>query len=341
MAKKPSKLLQSESPPDYIDLDALERASRDETYWQWIHQTDSVRPVKPTRRRRGEHSTACKCPNPFFSRPEDYKPLAGELGYAYRRLIKRDRKTRQASLRMRVSRHPYFVQLREAAGRSRDFRPDRQHLIDALVPLLISCADISTHIVAMNLSKLAAALSPKDENNEVIPETAVTVTRICRLIGELITFGLLELPTGVQWDRINRHWFPKHVVLSEQLWKIIGVNIDKIYAQQSERLHAEADGFLSAGEEISVRAARKRWYERMRQATLVRRREEAVKQKRVKKYGKLPFDDRLNAMAKWLVKNLPADEVCQMSTDEFERMAHLRLYQLNLGLDDPPPDNIH
>nr|VXR48128.1 Replication-associated protein [Klebsiella pneumoniae] len=59
----------------------------------------------------------------------------GQLGHAYNRLVRRDRKTGALSLRMRISRHPYFVQLREQAGRQRDFRPEREKLLDAIVPL--------------------------------------------------------------------------------------------------------------------------------------------------------------------------------------------------------------
>lgn len=324
-----------------INFDALERAATDDTYWQWIDELQMQAPPKPTKRRRGEHSTACKCPNPLYIRPEQYKPLSGEFGHGYRRLVKRDKQSGRVSLRIRLSRHPYFVQMRRVVGRSRDFRPDRQNLLDATFPLLISVADRSTNIVTMNVSRLANELSPKGEDGKVIPETAVTVRRVCTLIQELMRFGLLELPEGVQWDNVNRYWYPKHVVLSEQFWKLVGVNIDKLYAQQQERLMAEADGLLAPGEEISVSAARKRWYERMRHATLVRRRENALKQKRAKKLGRLEFDDRLYAMADHLTKTLPADEIYQMTPDEFERLAHMRLYQLDLGLEHVPPDSVH
>lgn len=194
----------------------------------------------------------------YIFRPEQYKPLSGEFGHGYRRLVKRDKQSGRVSLRIRISRHPYFVQMRRVVGRSRNFRPDRQNLLDAIFPLLISVADRSTNIVTMNVSRLANELSPKDEDGNVIPETTVTVRRVCTLIQELIRFGLLELPEGVQWDSFNRYWYPKHVVLSEQFWKLVGVNIDKLYAQQQERLMAEADGLLAPGEEISVSAARKR-----------------------------------------------------------------------------------
>ncbi|ALX97582.1 replication initiation protein (plasmid) [Serratia fonticola] len=341
MTSKSPDNLSNDPTWENINFDALERAATDDTYWQWIDELQMQAPPKPTKRRRGEHSTACKCPNPLYIRPEQYKPLSGEFGHGYRRLVKRDKQSGRVSLRIRLSRHPYFVQMRRVVGRSRDFRPDRQNLLDATFPLLISVADRSTNIVTMNVSRLANELSPKGEDGKVIPETAVTVRRVCTLIQELMRFGLLELPEGVQWDNVNRYWYPKHVVLSEQFWKLVGVNIDKLYAQQQERLMAEADGLLAPGEEISVSAARKRWYERMRHATLVRRRENALKQKRAKKLGRLEFDDRLYAMADHLTKTLPADEIYQMTPDEFERLAHMRLYQLDLGLEHVPPDSVH
>ncbi len=341
VADKSPENLSSDPAWETVDFDALERAATDDTYWQWIDENQSQASPKRTKRRRGDHSTACKCPNPFFSRPARYKPLPGELGHAYRRLVKHDKKSGRISLRMRISRHPYFVHMRHAVGRSRDFRPDRENLLDACIPLFVSSADISTHVVTMNVSRLADELSPKDGDGHVIPETAVTISRVCRLIQELMRFGLLELPEGVQWDSVNRYWYPKHVVLSEQFWKLIGVNLDKLYAQQAERLMAEADGLLAPDEEISVKAARKRWYENMRHATLVHRRSEALKQKRAKRLGRQEFDDRLHAMADHLTKTLPLDELYQMTSDEFERQTYLRLYQLNLGLEREPPDNLH
>lgn len=308
MARLTSKnldYLSSDPASKYINFDALERAASDETYRQWTEVTQNT----STKRRRGEHSTACKFPTPFYSRPLQYKPLSGEFGHGYRRLIKRDKQSGRVTLRIRMSRHPYFVQMRRALERSRDFRPDRQNLIDATFPLLISVADRSTNIVTMNVSQLAKELSPKDENGNVILETAVTVRRVGTLIQELIRFGLLELPEGVQWDSFNRYWFPKHVVLSEQFLRLVGINIDKLYAQQQERLRAEADEILDCGEQISVRKAGQRWFERMRNSTLIRRRENAVKQKRAKKLSALTFDDRLYTMASFLTKTIPADEL--------------------------------
>lgn len=95
---------------------------------------EGTKPVRKTRRRRGTHSTACLCPEPSWYRPDNFK-APRQLGHAYNRLVRRDRKTGALSLRMRISRHPYFVQLREQAGRQRDFRPEREKLLDAIVPL--------------------------------------------------------------------------------------------------------------------------------------------------------------------------------------------------------------
>ncbi len=323
-----------------IDFEALERASIE--YFQEQTSFDTSKTEKKrTLRKRGEHSTECKCPNPFFSRPEHYKPLAGELGHAYRRLTQKDKKTGKVSLRIRISRHPYFVWARKAVGRQRDFRPVREQLLDALFVLLVSCADRATHIVTMNESRLAAELSPKDDNGNVIPATAVTVTRICRLLQELNKFGLIALPEGVQWDAYNKQFFPKHVILTEQAWKLIGVNLDKLYAEQEERLQAEIDGVLQPGEDISVKTARKRWYDRMRHATLVRRRGEAIKQKRANRLGKLELNDRVYEMSNFLQRTLPYDELYHMTPERFEKLVWQRLHQLDIGMAHEPPEPYH
>lgn len=126
---------------------------------------------KLTRRRRGEHSTKPKCENPAWYRPEHYKKLTGQLGYAYNRLVKKDRETGQISLRMHISRHPLFVAGRRKAGRKYGFRPERQRLLDALWPVLISFCDAGKHTVGMCISRLAKELSARDARGNVIPET--------------------------------------------------------------------------------------------------------------------------------------------------------------------------
>ncbi len=88
---------------------------------------------------------------------------------------------------MRISRHPYFVQLREQAGRQRDFRPEREKLLDAIVPLPVSTVDRATHIDTINLSKMAWQLSEKDSEGNVIRK--VTVPRVCRLLQHMMEFG--------------------------------------------------------------------------------------------------------------------------------------------------------
>lgn len=307
---------------------------------------DGSAPARKTRRRRGTHSTACQCPNPRWFRPDNFKKLPGEIGHGYNRLVKRDRKTGELSLRIRISRHPYFVQLREEVGRQRDFRPERENLLDAIVPLMVSTVDKATHIDTINLSKMAWQLSDKDDKGNVVNK--VTVTRVCRLLQHMMEFGLLALPEGVTWDPFNRKWFPKHVVLTARLWEMIGVDLDKLYAEQAEYVMAEAEGWITRdedghAEEISVRTARKRWYERMRHATLVRRREAALKGKRDKKLKKLaeqPFDDRVYAMSDHLMRTLPRDELHALSPREFAQRVYSHLYQLDLGLEREagPPD---
>lgn len=81
---------------------------------------------------------------------------------------------------------------------------------------------------------------------------------------------------------------------------------------------------------------------------LVRRRENALKQERAKKLRTLEtletletlkFGDRLFAIVDHLTKTHPVDELYQMTPvepEEFERLAHMRLYQLDLGLEHAP-----
>ena len=178
-----------------------------------------IAPIKKlTRRKRGEHSTKAKCENPAWYRPEHYKKLSGQLGHAYNRLVKKDKETGQVSLRMHVSRHPLYVAGRRKAGRKYGFRPERQRLLDALWPVLISFCDAGKHTVGMCISRLAKELSAKDAKGNVIPETEVTVSRLSRLIEEQVRFGVLGLAEERTWDRESRSWLPTYVYMGSA-WK--------------------------------------------------------------------------------------------------------------------------
>lgn len=294
-------------------------------------------------RRRGEHSTTCKCMNPFYSRPADFKPLPGELGHAQRNLVYKDKKTGEWIFRRRVSRSPFFVFLRPVVGRQRGFRPERRNLLDALFVLLVDTVDLATGIVTINLTKIAERLSPKNEDGTIDFEHEVTISRVSRLIDELIKFGVLAIPEDEarQYDVVNKLYFPKHVIITEQGWRLTGVNIDKLYAQQQERLAAEAQGVVKPGEVISLRAARRRWYENSRLATLKKRRSEAQKQKSIRRLSQLDIDDRKHDVAKRLMRSLPNEILFGMSDKEFDALVWRELYQLDLGLDfEPrPPDS--
>jgi len=255
----------------------------------------------------------------------------------------KDRRTGKMMLRQRMSRHPYFVQLREAAGRKRDFRPEKQALYDAVWPLLIQRANFATSIIIFNCSKLADELSPKDENGRVIPETRVEPARLSRLFEEWERFGLIERP-DLEIDPATGYCMPRHIALTDRFWQLCGIDMDKFLAERNARLAAEADGIIEPGTHASVRAARRRWYENMRMATLLSRREKASRNKRRNRLGKLSLDDRRNAMAK-LLRMRPAHEWMKLSPDEFDRLVWKSLRQLDLGLDyepaPPVPDRVH
>lgn len=307
-------------------------------------QTPFTATSRPDKRHRGDHSTACKCSNPEWFAPKNYRRLPGQMGHAMSRLVAKDKRTGKMTLRQRMSRHPYFVHLRDAAGRKRDFRPEKQALYDAMWPLCVQRADLATSVVTFNGSKLADELSPKDENGDVIPETRVEPSRISRLFEEWERYGLIERP-DLEMDPVTGYCMPRHIVLTDQFWQLCGIDMNKFLAERNERLADEADGIIDPGTHASVRAARRRWYENMRMATLISRREKASKQKRRKRLSKLPLDDRRNAMAK-LLRARPAHVWRNLPTDDFDRLVWKCLRQLELGLDYEPvlpeiPDIVH
>ncbi|MGC0982796.1 plasmid replication initiator RepA [Pantoea agglomerans] len=121
------------------------------------------------------------------------------------------------------------------------------------------------------------------------------------------------------------------------------VNMDKLLLQRNQRIEAQDEGILEPGTRDSVRAARRRWYEKARIATLLSRREKAVREKRRNKLGKLPLDERRSTMASWLIRTRPNHELINLDADSFDRLVwqHLNQLELGLGYEPAPPDVVH
>lgn len=284
--------------------------------------------AKEDKRRRGEHSTVCKCPSPLYVRPAHYKPLSKQHGRALRNLMSRDKNTGQWIIRRRVSADPLFTYLRPFCGRKRAFRDVRRRLLDALFVLFVNKADLTTGIVTINITRLAEELSPRDENGQTIKEQAVTVSRISRLIDELARFNVILSPE-VEWDYANGCRFPKHVIITDIGWKLTGVDMDKLRAEREERLRAINDGVLQPGEFLTVREARKRWYERCRQQTILRRRTRAIEGKQRRQLEDLPFDERKRQVAEQIFRSMKG-QTQSLTLQQFEKMVWTKLYQLEL-----------
>lgn len=225
--------------------------------------------------------------------------------------------------------------MRTNAGRERDFRQERQHLLDALAVLLVSGCDIGTFNVALNSSQICKALSPKDSRGEVIPGEEVTPSRICRALDLLENYGLIE-PYMRRLDPYTKTYLPRHVTLTEQFFKLLQVNLDLLFKEREERLRAMAEGILAPGEVMSVKAARQRFFdEKVAQALKVRR-ERAIEQKRLSRIARSTrLDDRQFQIAAWLINTRP--EVSGMTPDDFELLVYHYLRQIKLNFDAEPP----
>lgn len=298
---------------------------------------------KRTRRTRGDHSTRSKCEFPVWYRPAHYKKLSGELGHAYNRLVMFDRTTGQSRLRSHVSRHPLYVTGRRKAGRKYGFRPERQRLIDALWPLLVSFCDAGKHTVGMCISRLAKELSMKDVKGNVIPETEVTVSRLSRLIEEQVRFGVLGLAEERIWDRESRSWLPVYVYITPAGFKMLGVNMDKLLKEQEKKLRLSAErerliheGAMTEHDDITPHKARQSWSGQKRRDALTYRRKKGAERKRANNLIKLPADERLHVMEKWIFKTLSHDEAYWCTPERLTQLAVQHLHQLDLALS--PPD---
>ena len=311
-------------------------------FWQGVQAGETASflvPVKKksTRHVRGNHSTQAKCEKPEWFRPTHYRQLGGQLGRAYNRLVMKDPVTGRPKLRMRMSLHPYYITHRHRAGRKNRFKPEKASLLDATWPVWISFCDAGKHSVGMCVTRLAREVSPKDSNGNVIPEKAVTVSRMSRLIDEQVRYGVLSVSDEKEWDRESGRYFPKYVWLTEIAFKMLGVDMEKLARGQEkalrkseERFRLIADNIITAEENISAHEARKRWYEKKRSEALRFRREKGAMRKRANRLAKLPPDAQLFEMMDHIRKTMPAGESLFCSDERLEHLAVTRLYQMDL-----------
>ncbi|SSL48082.1 Replication-associated protein [Klebsiella pneumoniae] len=309
------------NPQHWSQLDTEEQIR----FWQGVEDghvaSFLVSPEKKsTRRRRGEHSTKPKCENPTWFRPEHYKKLGGQLGHAYNRLVQKDRTTGEVRLRMHVSLHP----------------------LDAIWPVLISFCDAGKLTVGMCISRLAKELSQKDSHGKVIPETEVTVSRLSRLIDEQVRFGVLAVSEENSWDRESRTWLPKYVYITALGFQMLGVDLEKLDAEQQKKLRQSEEhrrlieeGILREEEEISPRAARERWYRQKTLDALKFRRQRGAERKRANRLARYSRERQIHEMSLHILKTMPADEAYWCTTERLQQLAIQNLYQLELALAPP------
>lgn len=270
-------------------------------------------------RRRGEHSTVCKCRHPFYSRPPDWKPLKGIHGHAYANLVARDRKTGQCSLRRRISADPLFFALRDTLGRKRGFPRIRRDLLDALFVLLISAADLATGIVVLNITEISRQLSPRLADGTPDPAHYVVPSRLSRLLSEIARFGIIETPdTG--FDFVGKVRFPKHVILTDLGWSLTGIDMARFRHEREVRLNNEA-----------LKVAQQRWQERNRLAVLRDRQKKATETKLRKQLRALSPDEQKRLTGERVYRQLgPLRRT--ITPHRFRKLVFEQLYQLELFL---------
>ena len=101
--------------------------------------------------------------------------------------------------------------------------------------------------------------------------------------------------------------------------RLTGVDMDKLRAEQEERLRAIEDGILQPGEAMTVKEARKRWYERCRHQTILSRRTRAIEGKQRRKLAELPFDERKRQVAERIFRDMKGD-IHHLTPQQFEKM---------------------
>ncbi|HCG3097064.1 TPA: replication initiation protein, partial [Klebsiella pneumoniae] len=182
----------------------------------------------------------------------------------------------------------------------------------------------------------------KDSHGKVIPETEVTVSRLSRLIDEQVRFGVLAVSEENSWDRESRTWLPKYVYITALGFQMLGVDLEKLDAEQQKKLRQSEErrrlieeGILREDEEISPRAARERWYRQKTLDALRFRRQRGAERKRANRLARYSRERQIHEMSLHILKTMPADEAYWCTTERLQQLAIQNLYQLELALAPP------
>lgn len=287
--------------------------------------------VRADRRRRGDHSTACKCPNPAYIRPAGFKKLPNVLQYAINRMASPERPDG-----IRPSAHPVVVQ-RVRSVRQRGMYAVTRNLFDALAMAFLNHANIVTGIVELNYGQLAESLSPRDENGEVIAGQAVTEKRISNILRLFFSIGIALPPPDLadNWDRINKTRLPRYIILTDEGFRLFGVREADLIKARELRLHSlrEEKNDWSL-DEHSLRRA---WYADARMNAIISRRTRAAEGKFRRRMASLPFEERKREVASRIFRR-HGEDARYIPARKFEKMVWDNLYQLDLvDFGTPPP----
>ena len=245
---------------------------------------------------------------------------------------------------MRMSLHPYYVTHRQMVGRKNHFKPEKASLLDAMWPIWISFCDAGKHSVGMCITRLAREISPKDDNGNTVMETAVTVSRMSRLIAEQVRYGVLAVSDEMAWDRESGQYFPKYVWLTEVAFNMLSVDMTKLSDEQAKALHKSeerrrliAEGVMNENEDISAHTARRRWFEKKRSEAIRFRREKGAMRKRANRLSSYPRDAQVFEMMSHIRKTMPACESLYCDNRRLEQLAIRQLYQMELFISQEAP----
>lgn len=276
----------------------------------------------------------------MYERAAHWNPLPGELGKTFKFCCKRD-----------VSCDPHFVHLKQTVGRQRHFKQIRRHLLNAFFQMCISRHSLVEGIIDLNLDTMAMELSKTqmrdpDTGDWIIVEEVMTVSRISRLINEvIIPFGLAFVQSdgdeadpnhGMVWDKVHRQWFPKVLVLTDDFYRIAGADLDRLNAQREQQLIFRNQGLSSEYEIITVREARKRMRQQIFRKSWELRKSNSVSQRKRNRLAGMTVDERKHEIAKELNKSLPASELKELSSAQFSERVWKELHSLGLGVAHPP-----
>lgn len=190
--------------------------------------------IKPTCRRRGDHSTRCKNKSPSYEVPKSHVKRLRFINRLVEQSQERD-----------VTRSDVAMLARSWNGRRKHYYQDRVKAINALHAVFCEHVNLATHQVEISLRNASdaaglttisnAELEKAKEDTLYTPK--VSISRASRALKDMVDMGWIKADRAWQvWDKESGQWIDKYFEATTLFFNAAGVTDETVLKEQDKRL---------------------------------------------------------------------------------------------------------